>query len=373
MKLLIVSHPAVTPSNQALYAELQKQTGWDTSLVLPRRWPTEYGVQTASRWPAFTGRLIALPTLGAGNIPLHVYAARVRRLIAELSPDVIYVHHEPYGLATAQFLRAARSRPSIRLGFYSAQNIQKDYPWPVSALERDVYSRAHFAVPVTAEVSAVLRAKGYRGAIDVVPLPVDCDALANPPGSPVAGHLTLGYVGRLADEKGVADLLNALARVRDKPVSCLVAGNGPAADELHRLAAQLDIADRVEWLGYVPHHEVNSVYSRVDALVVPSRTVPGWKEQFGRVVVEALAAGKPVIASDSGSLPALLEQTEGGWTFREGSADELARIIRTLLENPDERHATGIRGARAVRRLFDVPVVAEQLAIAMQRDLQRLS
>src|SRR5438128_792895 len=88
--------------------------------------------------------------LGSGSRRLRA-ATRWRRLLRRLVPDAIYVHHEPYALATAQVLRAARDFHGA-FGFYSAQNIEKRYPRPIAALERAVHRRADFAFPVTEAV-----------------------------------------------------------------------------------------------------------------------------------------------------------------------------------------------------------------------------
>src|SRR5207248_3451573 len=95
-------------------------------------------------------------------------------------------------------------------------------------------------------------------------------------------------------------------------VTAVIVGDGPNRAEYERYAQELGLNGRVHWEGYVSHTEIPTVYSRFDALVVPSRAP---LEQFGRVVVEALAANVPVIASDAGELPRLMAKTGGGWLF----------------------------------------------------------
>src|SRR5690349_15422974 len=108
MKLVVVSHPCVTPINQDFYARVQARTGWEVTIILPSRWKTEYGPRRAERWPAFRGDLVTLPVFPRGNIPLHVYVARMRPRLRDLRPDVLYVHNEPYAAATFETLRAAQ-------------------------------------------------------------------------------------------------------------------------------------------------------------------------------------------------------------------------------------------------------------------------
>jgi glycosyltransferase involved in cell wall biosynthesis len=365
LRLLCVSHPCVTPANQEFFARVERRTGWDLAIVVPKRWKNEYGTQAAERWPAFGGSIIPVPVVLAGNIPLHFYAGGLTRQIRRWRPDALFMHHEPYGLATFQAFRTAR-RMGIPAGFYSAQNLLKTYPWPIRRLERTVHSTAAFALPVSEEVADVLRAKGYRGPLQVLPLGVDTSAFAAVNGGPPDRPFTLGYVGRLADEKGVDTLLEALALLRDTDARCVIAGDGPARTTLEELAGRLGVSDRVEWTGYVPHDEVPRAYAAMDMAVIPSRTVPSWKEQFGRVVLEALATETPVIVSDSGELPRLTARTGGGWTFPEGDPEALAGRVRELLTDRPAIQRAAAAGAANVRREYDLDVIADRFAAAVE-------
>jgi glycosyltransferase involved in cell wall biosynthesis len=360
MRLVVVSHACVTPVNQAFFGAVQRVSGWDVTVVLPRAWRNEYGRQEARRSDSFDGALEPLPVLLKGNIPLHVYGARVGRVFRRLAPDAVYVHHEPYGLATAQAFRAALRAGASAVGFYSAQNLEKRFPLPVARLESWVFRHAAFAFPVSERVEQVLRAKRYRGRSHVLPLWVE--PRSSGAGQPRDGRPSarVGYVGRLAEEKGIDTLLDALSRLDDVDVRGVVAGEGPERGALEQRARGLRIEDRVEWLGYVPHDRVQSVYDDLDLVVVPSRTVPNWTEQFGRVVIEALSAGVPVVTSDSGELPNLVAQTGGGWTFPEGSPDALADTIRSVLGDPARLREAALRGHAAVRERYDVEIVAGQ-------------
>jgi len=369
MRLVVVSHPCVTPVNQSFYGAVERVAGWELTIVLPRSWHNEYGSQRAQRSESFAGGLDPLPVLLPGNIPLHVYRARLGRVFRKLAPDAVYVHHEPYALATAQTFRAALGSGASAIGFYSAQNIEKSFPWPISALESWVYRKADFAFPVSRRVEGVLRAKGYRGPSNVLPLTVDPEP-AGPERRRAAGDpLRIGYVGRLAAEKGIDTLLEALSLLGDLDVRAVVAGDGPAREALEQRARELGVDGRVEWKGYVPHDGVGAIYGQVDLMVVPSRTVPNWTEQFGRVVIEALAAGVAVATSDSGELPTLMTETRGGWTFAEGEAGELAAIIRTAQREPALLREAATRGQAAVREKYDTDAVARQFVDVVEAAL----
>lgn len=352
-RLLVVSFPSVEPVNQQLFASLGPN--WDVTLVAPRRWRTEYGYREAQRSPAFDGEFRTLPTVLKGNIALHAYRGRLRALVDQVRPAAVYVHHEPYGVSTWQWMRATPR--DVLFGFYAAQNIVKRFPPPFSVMERQVFARSDFALPITREVAEVLERKGYRGDLRIMPLGIDERAYS--PGLMRSGPPTIGYVGRLVPEKGVDTLLRASARVTAAH-RLLIVGNGPQEEALRALAGKLGIADRVAWAGYTPHAEVPDEYRRMDMLVVPSKTVANWKEQLGRVVLEALFIGVPVAVSDSGELPRLIGATGGGVTFRENDDADLAARLTAHLADPGILQERAERSRDQVRETYGVESLGRQ-------------
>jgi glycosyltransferase involved in cell wall biosynthesis len=135
-------------------------------------------------------------------------------------------------------------------------------------------------------------------------------------------------------------------------------------------AEKLALGDRVEWRGYVPHERAHEAYAALDLLIVPSRSVSGWEEQFGRVVIEALASGVSVVSSDSGELSNLIRRTGGGWLFAEGDAHGLAARIQEARDH-DARTLRGTAGRRAVTEQFGLDIVAEQFASEISEAIRR--
>ncbi|MHB8468732.1 MAG: glycosyltransferase family 4 protein [Gaiellaceae bacterium] len=361
MRLLCVSHACVVPANQALFARVARQTGWDVTIVAPRRWRNELGAFHVERWPEFEGELVALAVVGSGRVPLHFYGRGLAALVRRIRPSAMFAHNEPYALATAQVVHAARGVPA---GFYSAQNVVKRYPAPVRALERYVHERAAFAFATSASALVALRSRGYDGDATVVPLWVDLDRYSISQRRDRSHSLVVGFVGRLVPEKGADVLLEALASLPGD-VRAVFAGAGDDAVRLRRHARKLRLDARVDWRGYVPHDQMPNLYGEIDVLVVPSRTTISWKEQFGRVVVEALAAGVPVVASDCGSLPALLERT-GGWLVREGDAQALAQRLLALRNDAASLRRAGEQGCTAVKAQFGLDAVARRFAAGIE-------
>jgi len=372
MKLLVVSHACITSVNQAFFAEVSHATGWDVSLLVPQEWTTDYKAgNKVERLEGFSGGLYSIPVWKPGNIPLHVYKSALIGLLRKVNPDAIYVHHEPYGLATFQVYIANRLSTRVPIGVYAAQNILKQYPAPFRWFERYVLAQSKFAFPVSQGALEILRKKGYSAPADVLPLAVDPEVYRRRPDW-AAGERTalgigkdefvIGYVGRLVEEKGLATLFKALARLNGFGWRCVLVGSGAYEPALRTLATELDIADRILFCGYVEHHEAPSWFSLFDLFVLPSETRRNWKEQFGRVIVEANACEVPVVGTESGEIGNVLRATGGGLVVPEAEPATLADAIGTLMGDPAQCRLLAQRGAEAVRAKFGQRQLALQFA-----------
>jgi glycosyltransferase involved in cell wall biosynthesis len=370
VKLVVVSHSFAAPINQQFYAEVERQTGWDLILIQPSNWVDEYGrAKMVGRWPGLKASIIAMPVIFPGNIILHAYRSTLAGLFREIQPDVIYVHHEAYASATAQVYLANALSVRRPIGFYSFQNLLKRYPLPFRLAEQWVYRESDFSFAATRDIEHVLRSKGYSG--NVALLPPGFDPQTYYPNHPGAAELRaellgklppdtvlLGYVGRIVPEKGLLTLLNACARIHQFPWHLVMVGDGPWAAQFDEEARSLNLSDRITRRGFIPHEKVPALYCALDLLVLPSETQPNWKEQFGRVIIESLACGTPVVGSNSGEIPNILSATEGGFIFSERQPESLAEQLTLAITQPERRKMAAETGKVRANELFANPSLA---------------
>lgn len=301
-------------------------------------------------------QLIVAPVALNGRFHLH-YFPTAASLLASVRPDLLHMDEEPYNLASYHALRAAR-RAGVRSLFFSWQNIERRYPMPFRHLERWVYGAASAAIAGTTGAAEVLRRKGYQGTLRVIPqFGVDPNLFRPATGGAGDRPFTIGYAGRLVPEKGLDTLVEAVAGLEGE-WRLLLCGWGPWRARLERDLVRRGLMARVTFRDGVAATEMPAHYAAMDVLVLPSRTRSNWKEQFGRVLIEAMACGVPVVGSDSGAIPGVIG--DAGLIFPEGDAVALRGHLATLMADPRQREDLGARGRQRVLDCFTQKRVAEQ-------------
>jgi glycosyltransferase involved in cell wall biosynthesis len=265
----------------------------------------------------------------------------------------VFCDQEPTSVPAAQWGLAAHAL-GIPFGVQMDENLNRSLPVPARIIRAAVLPRAAFVAARSDAAARLAAAWGARGDVRLVPHHV--------PGWPrperkAHRSFTIGYAGRLVPEKGLDTLVAAVRRLRS-PVELLVAGDGPLRGWLE--AADLGEAT-LRVIRGTDHAEMASLYAEMDVLVLPSRTTPGWAEQFGRVLVEALWCGTPVVGSDSGEIPWVIETTGGGLVVPEGDDEALADRLGQLRRDPGLRDTLARRGRARSVELFSVEAVADRM------------
>jgi len=296
---------------------------------------------------------------------LHYYP-RLKLRLASLLPDIVHIDEEPYNLATWIAMRQARSL-GAKVLFFSWQNLERRYPVPFSLMERQVLAGADYAIMGNSEAVDVWRRKGYRGPCRVIPqFGVDPQLFRPPPRrDPGRGFVVGATNRRLVPEKGVDLLLKAMSSVPGI-WRIHVAGDGPARPALEQLAAHLGITDRVFFDGPISSDDMPSYLQQLDVLVLSSRATPNWKEQFGRVLVEAMACEVVVVGANSGEIPNVIGSA--GLVFPENDVAALREHLRQLMLSEELRRELGRSGRQRVLDRYTQAQIATQ-TVAVYREM----
>ena len=308
-------------------------------------------------FPVFAPR-----TLFSKHVQLFAWdPATLIRVLRNHRPHLVDLNHEPFSIGCAQMLAFCNVfAPQAAVVLQTAQNIYRRYPPPFRWSEKWAFGRVDAAYACSETTREVMRSKGFDKPMAIIPFGVDERFFAiEPRTGRVAGEPpTIAYVGRMLPGKGLNILAEALSQLRVRNWKLLVVGDGPERPAFEKQLRELALMDRVEMPGAISYDNVPSVFSRIDMLVMPTQTTSRIREQFGRVLVEAMASRVPVIGSTCGAIPEVI--ANAGLVVPEGDAKELAAAIERLLTNEDLRAQLARAGRERVEQHYSWSRVAEK-------------
>ncbi len=359
MRILFISHACVIDLNQNFLVQLASYPDIQLGLIAPKRFRSDIlSWMDFKRTSGLEAKVYPLSACLSGitdqNINLHFYPGYLSA-ISEFKPDILMIDEEPISLSALQFASAAKNAYQV---FATKQNILKQYPPPFSIFERYVWRKSSCAVAISETVKHLLRTKGYSKEIFVIQHSVDLESFYPRDVSPLKEKLELkgiviGYIGRIANEKGIDTLIEAVSLVKREfrdPFSLLLVGDGPQRSHIMKRVGELAINEIVKLIPPVSHSQVPDYLNCLDILVLPSRTMPNWREQFGRILVESVASGVPVIGSDSGEIPNTINSLRGGLVFKEDDREDLKQNLIKFMQYPEEREKLKKAGRERVKR-----------------------
>jgi glycosyltransferase involved in cell wall biosynthesis len=360
IRILRIAHASLTPAlRERERALVSRHPEISLEVVTTTRWH-EAGVDVAAvdddLFP-----VVKVRPLFSKHIQLFAYDPRP--IIAALRrhrPHLIDLNHEPYSIACAEILTLCTwYAPQAVVTITTCQNILRTYPIPFRWLERRAFRRAAAANVCSETVREVVSAKGFKKPVAIIPFGVDMGAFSPRPANRKSdGPPTIGFVGRMLPGKGLTILGKALALLKDEDWRVLLVGDGPERAEFEATLAANGLSDRARFTGAINYEEVPPLYHEMDFLVVPTETTDRIREQFGRVIVEAMASGLPVIGSTCGAIPEVIG--DAGLVFREGNAAALAHAIKQMLVDATLRERCAVQGRTHVEENYSWEVVAEK-------------
>jgi len=368
MKIFFTWHAAVETEYRKLFQELRR-LNIELLVLIPNEWTEGGRLQRYTQKHSDDYQALVLSVIFRDKIKRFFYP-NLKALVREFRqfrPDIVHIFEEPYSIACAQLVGLTRTFcPEAKIVVQSFENLLPSHPLPFSVIERFVLQRAHALVIVPHEGEALWRARGFKGPIYQVPVGLDetffkkADAFLTGM-FPKRSSLRFAYIGRLVQEKGVSLLLQAFHSLvkEEMNVELLIVGNGSERNALELQVNQLGIGGRVFFFDAFQSHILPLLYSNIDILVLPSLTTSKWKEQFGRVLVEAMACETAVVGSSSGEIPYIVG--DAGIVFLEGNISSLSRVLKDLVIDHDLRKKLGQAGRGRVLQNFTWKSVAKRL------------
>lgn len=320
-RALVIGHAYIVPANRKIWTDLSRDHEIDVSLIVPASWNSnligEINFETQKQDKSDNFRIFNIEVIGKGNGSFYFYRPwRLYKILSKNKYDFIVINQEGWSLSlfTFNLVNLFTKNRSSKLFLMIAQNIFKPKLWWSWPLEHFNMLFVDLVLGCCRETEAVLRNKRITTPWKYFPLFFNGNVVEkkSSPSKPI----TFGYIGRISEEKGINILLDAFKNYNATNDSkLLIAGDGPLNNKLD--------APNVENLGLISHDKVDQFYEKVDILIVPSLTKKFWKEQFGRVIVEAISRGVYVIGSDSGAIPEVLGELKLSGIFKEGNVDSL--------------------------------------------------
>lgn len=367
----MVSKALVVGAYHKKLEEIAAHPDVDLVAVVPTSWREGAFERRLERTTASGFQLVVSPIAANGNFHLFFFP-QLGKILDEHRPDIVHVDEEPYNFATFMAVRQSRARriPSI---FFTWQNLNRRYPLPFAMMERCIYRTAACGIAGTNAAARVMRAKGYTGPLSVIPQFGVDPARFQPSSDGSArradgGPFTIGFAGRLVPEKGVELLVDACARL-SVDFRLVIIGEGPSFGSIQERMRTRGVESKVEFRGSVRSTDMPEHLVQLDALVLPSLTRPNWAEQFGRILVEAMACGVPVIGSTCGEIADVIG--DGGLVVPEGDTTAIVTALERLLGDSILRADLAQRGRQRVLDQFTHERIAGETVALYRRWARR--
>jgi glycosyltransferase involved in cell wall biosynthesis len=329
MKILFISHSSVLKFHQQKLIILAEKYRHDVTLVTPPYW-MEGGVKIT----AFTGykeiNYLIGKTLMIDRRFFHFYY-NPDEIIKKVKPDIVHIEEEPFTPVCMEFVRVAKKR-NKKAVFFTWENIERKYNPLYSVCERYDLKNSDAAIAGNLEAKELLIKKGFLNDVGVIPqYGINTEEFLDKDFHKSKEEYNVVYIGRLTKEKGIDILLEAVCNIQN--VKLHIAGTGSMLQEIKQKIEKLNVQNKVIFHSYVAREKIPEFLNKMDILVLPSVTTPNWKEQFGRVIIEAFAAKVAVIGSDSGAIPEVID--DAGIVFKENNAMDLRNKLENLIKDKD--------------------------------------
>lgn len=372
LRVLFISHAYVVGVNQGKLKAIADTNEVEVALLAPSNWlAQEWNRVIELETPFPKIKTYSAPVWFSGRGGAHIYRPwKIQQVINDFQPDLIQVEEEIFSLCALEvaFWAKLLKKPLVVFGW---ENQLRSLSFFRRWLRNYVMSATSLYLAGNQDGAEVMRSWNFPGQIEVMPqMGVDTEFFtpaAKKSPTEFSGQVNIGFLGRLVPEKGLDILFTAVSQLKNQDLDFQVTlcGSGSSEADLRQTAKMQQISEQVIWRGAVPHAEAPTELGKFDILVLPSRSVATWKEQFGHVIIEAMAMGIPVVGSSCGEIPHVIARDD--LVFPEGNPVALAEILKRLICDRNWREEIGNYGIERVRQNYSHEGIAQRLIKQWQK------
>lgn len=365
--ILIISHTYIVPINRIKWQRLVACFN-DVSLtmVVPRRWPTHIFTHEA-RIAAIEQherlKIVVLEVVNAGNeIAYGYYPDDLARVIIACNPDVIQVEQGDRAFSYFQVIVLTKLLGlKAKLCFFtwvnwrSADSLKHRCSWRLLGRLNRWFSDG--VITGNHDAQRILHDDGFLKKSVVIPQ-LGIDRLFGGLQADVTKGKMIGFAGRFVCEKGIMLLLDAFTQLADlyPDWQVLLVGDGPMKASVMAYVQKHNLEHRVIIRPPVVHHQIAHLLRVCEIFVLPSYDTPSWREQFGHVLIEAMACGVPIVASDAGEIPYVVG--DAGLLFAQNRVDALIEALSRMMQSPKLRKEYAERGYQRMLDNYTHEIIA---------------
>ncbi|MGY6530393.1 MAG: hormogonium polysaccharide biosynthesis glycosyltransferase HpsO [Cyanobacterium sp.] len=380
MNILVVGHSYIVNLNCERLRELAKiDPHIQVRVIVPKIW-NPGGVQNKIIKSEFKDegnfKIVPITNYSQNHQGLLTFSPEIINFLKDFKPNIIHVEEGIKSLGYAQFIILNKLLGlKAKNFFFTWWNIPYALKFPFSWLEKFNLKNTHGFISGNQDALDIIRDHGYEGKSIIMPnLGIDEVLFAPQEESDLKQALNIdkeefviGFVGRFVPEKGILTLIKAISKLKENHWKLLLLGRGELEEKIITEMNTLGLKDRLIIIPSVPHDQVPRYINMMDTLVLPSETdesfktisAKGWKEQFGHVLIEAMACKVPVIGSDSGEIPYVIGND--GLVFKEKDEEDLRGCIEQLMDNPDLAKEMGEKGYKKTMEKYTNRALAKNL------------
>ena len=364
MKILFIWHSLVEKEYRKILFSLT-ETDCEILAITPTRW-TEGGklckVVDSVELPKL--KIEPCKVIFHNRIKVFFYPEILKlvNLVKKFDPDIIHIFEEPYSLVVFQFILLNKLLSTrAKIVVQSFENIFIHQTFPFSVIEKFNLTLTDSMIVVPGDGKDIWQKKGYKKEIIQIPVGLD-NKLFRKIAERTADEVSVCFIGRLIKEKGIFDLLSVFSKLVKEGlnVKLVFVGQGKEKKKLKTVVEKEQLITRVVFVDRIENENLPEFLSKeIDILVLPSVTTKKWKEQFGRVLIEAMACEVVVVGSSSGEIPNVIG--DAGFIFPEGDKKTLLGILKKLVLEPELRGQMAKLGRQRVETYFTWDKIAERI------------